>query len=47
MRPASPILSKKAIKLTKPPKGVIGFGVAARLTCRAGKTGLQNVRIVW
>jgi hypothetical protein len=42
MRLASPILSKKVIRLTKPPKGVIGFGVAANLTCHAGKAGLQN-----
>ena len=47
IRPANPIFSKKTMRLTRPPKGVMGFSAQARRTYRAGKTGSQIVCIVW
>jgi hypothetical protein len=45
--PANPIFSKKAMRLTKPPKGVMGLAVEVSQTCRPGKMGLEELWIVW
>ena len=42
IRPASPTLSKKAMRLIRPPKGVMGFAVEVSRTADLGRWDYKN-----